>query len=92
MFIFDLSGQESQLSKTVTTAWNAVPEPTRDLSMLLCWSGLNSVHHRRNRIAYSDVKMSSARSILTSDFGASFAHLHAEALHLADFLFDSEDG
>jgi hypothetical protein len=86
IFIFDRNGQESQLSKTVTAAWN---EASRDL-MLLCWSGLNSVRYRRNKVAQPDVKpLSSAISILKNDFGAPFAYLHA--LRLANFLFDDED-
>jgi len=62
--------------------------------MLLCWSGLNGVRYRRNKVVHPDVKASSAMStsILRRDFGAPFAYLHADALRLANFLFEDEGG
>ena len=65
-------------------------ECTRDL-MLLCWSGLNSVCPRQNKVqvAHPYVKASSARAILQNDLGAPFAYLHADAFHLADFIFEN---
>jgi len=51
--------------------------------------GLNSVRYRRNKVAHPDVKLSSAISILKNDFGAPFAYLYADALRLANFLFDN---
>lgn len=89
-FVFNSHGQESQLSKTVTAAWDAVPEPTRDL-MLLCWSALNSVRFCRNKIVHPDVKLSSAASIFKYDFGEQFAYQQADVLSLANFLYDTQD-
>jgi len=71
-FVFDPSGQESQLSKMVTTAWDAVPESTRDL-MLLCWSGLNSIRYRRNKVAHPAIKLSSDTVCLPASRGPCFS-------------------
>ncbi|KIL58849.1 hypothetical protein M378DRAFT_1023849 [Amanita muscaria Koide BX008] len=85
-FIFDSTQQESNLSKAITRAWEAIPDPSRQL-MLFCWSGLRSVRLLRNEIAHPNMENSSAKAILRQDFGDNFQSLHAAAGYMADYLF-----
>ncbi|KAM6499490.1 hypothetical protein JOM56_004998 [Amanita muscaria] len=85
-FIFDSTQQESNLSKAITRAWEAIPDTSRQL-MLFCWSGLHSVQLLQNEIAHPNMENSSAKAILRQDFGDNFESLHAAAGYMADYLF-----
>jgi len=85
-FIFDSTQQESNLSKAITRAWEAIPETSRQL-MLFCWSGLHSIRFLRNEIAHPDTENSLAKAILRQDFKGDFVSLHAAAGYMADYLF-----
>lgn len=70
-FIFGSTQQESDLSKAITRAWEAIPETSRQ-SMLFCWSGLPSV--RLVRMG-DDMENSSAKAILRQDSRDNFESL-----------------
>lgn len=80
-------GQESPLSKAITTAYEMIPESTREL-MLFCWAGRQSISAFGNYLAYPSIDRSLATDILDQDFGESFEDLRLEATAYTNDLFN----
>jgi len=85
-FILDAMNQESQLSKAIGTAWDCIPDTTRQL-MLFCWAGFHNIWLSRNAIAHPDLTPSSVKDILNEDFHGNFATMYATACGIVDYLF-----
>jgi len=86
-FILDpITQYETPLSRAITSAWEAIPDISRQL-MLFCWAGLQSVQLHQNEIAHPNIGNASAEEILTQDFRNDFHNLHAAASNMANYLF-----
>jgi hypothetical protein len=85
-FAFDSSGQETNLSRIIFQAWEAISDPARQL-MLFCWCGLNCIRPQRNRVAHPNVDILTAKYILDEDFHNTFENLHAAACAMSEYLF-----
>ena len=83
-FVFNSSGDESELSKTIGRAWTNMPDPSRQL-MLFYWCGLNSI--REQQMANLNLNKSSAKLMLQQEFHGTHENLQAAAFDIVDYLF-----